>query len=79
MLLLLAASALARYMQAVYDGRVRLWGEGMLLRWCGVDAEHEMSWTEYAVAALMLSLVTTLAAVLLFQPALMGKPRDVSE
>jgi len=28
---------------------------------------------------LALSLVTTLAAVLLFQPALMGKPRDVSE
>jgi hypothetical protein len=26
---------------------------------------------------LALSLVTTLAAVLLFQPALMGKPRDV--
>jgi hypothetical protein len=25
------------------------------------------------------SLVTTLAAVLLFQPALMGKPRDVRE
>ena len=28
---------------------------------------------------LALSLVTTLAAVLLFQPALMGKPRNVSE
>ncbi len=28
---------------------------------------------------LALSLVTTLAAVLLFQPALMGKPRDVGE
>jgi hypothetical protein len=28
---------------------------------------------------LALSLVTTLAAVLLFQPALMGKPRDISE
>ena len=28
---------------------------------------------------LALSLVTTLAAVLLFQPALMGKPRDVRE
>jgi hopanoid biosynthesis associated RND transporter like protein HpnN len=28
---------------------------------------------------LALSLVTTLAAVLLFQPALMGKPRDVAE
>jgi len=28
---------------------------------------------------LALSLVTTLAAVLLFQPALMGKPRQVSD
>ena len=28
---------------------------------------------------LALSLVMTLAAVLLFQPALMGKPRDVGE
>jgi hypothetical protein len=28
---------------------------------------------------LALSLVTTLAAVLLFQPALMGKPRDIGE
>src|SRR6202040_4139425 len=28
---------------------------------------------------LALSLLTTLAAVLLFQPALMGKPRDVRE
>jgi uncharacterized protein len=28
---------------------------------------------------LALSLVATLAAVLLFQPALMGKPRDVGE
>ena len=28
---------------------------------------------------LALSLVTTLAAVLLFQPALMGKPRDIAE
>jgi hypothetical protein len=28
---------------------------------------------------LALSLLTTLAAVLLFQPALMGKPRDIGE
>ena len=28
---------------------------------------------------LALSLVTTLAAVLLFQPALMGRPRDVGD
>jgi hypothetical protein len=28
---------------------------------------------------LALSLLTTLAAVLLFQPALMGKPREVRE
>jgi len=28
---------------------------------------------------LALSLLTTLAAVLLFQPALMGKPREIGE
>jgi K+-transporting ATPase ATPase A chain len=61
-ILLLAAAPLARYMQAVFEGRLRLWGEAALYRWCGIDPEHEMGWPEYAVAALTLSLVTTLAA-----------------
>jgi potassium-transporting ATPase potassium-binding subunit len=61
-LLLLMASVLARYMQAVFEGRLRLWGEARILRWCGVDPEHEMGWAEYTIAALALSFVTTLAA-----------------
>jgi potassium-transporting ATPase potassium-binding subunit len=61
-LLLLMASLLARYMQAIFEGRIRLWGEAVLLRWCGVNPEHEMGWAEYTIAALALSLVTTLAA-----------------
>jgi len=60
--LLLAAAPLARYMQAVFEGRLRLWGEATLLRWCGIDPRREMAWHEYAAAALVLSLVTTLAA-----------------
>jgi potassium-transporting ATPase potassium-binding subunit len=60
--LLLAASPLARYMQAVFEGRLRLWGESAIYRWCGIDPQHEMGWPEYAVAALVFSLVATLAA-----------------
>ncbi|MGB8910342.1 MAG: potassium-transporting ATPase subunit KdpA [Candidatus Cybelea sp.] len=61
-ILLVAAPPLARYMQAVFDGRLRLWGETVLYRFCGVDPEREMGWAEYALAAIALSLVTTLAA-----------------
>jgi potassium-transporting ATPase potassium-binding subunit len=61
-LLLLAAGPLARYMQAVFEGRLRLRGEATLYRWCGIDPEHEMGWAEYAIAALAFSLVATLAA-----------------
>jgi K+-transporting ATPase ATPase A chain len=61
-MLLLAATPLARYMQAVFEGRLRLWGEAALFRICGIDPEREMGWPEYAVTALVLSLVTTLAA-----------------
>ena len=60
--LVLAATPLARYMQAVFEGRFHWKGEAALYRLCGVDPEHEMGWTEYAVAALIFSLVTTLAA-----------------
>jgi K+-transporting ATPase ATPase A chain len=61
-MLLLAAAPLASYMQAVFEGRLRLWGEAALFRICGIDPEREMGWPEYAVTALVLSLVTTLAA-----------------
>lgn len=61
-ILLLAGAQLGRYMQAVFEGRLRLWGEATMLRWCGIDPEQEMGWAEYSVAALVLSLVTTLAA-----------------
>jgi K+-transporting ATPase ATPase A chain len=37
-------------------------GEAAIYRWCGIDAEREMGWAEYAFAALALSLVATLAA-----------------
>ncbi|MGA2759463.1 MAG: potassium-transporting ATPase subunit KdpA [Candidatus Cybelea sp.] len=61
-LLLLAAAPLARYMQAVFEGRMRWKGEAAIYRWCGIDAVREMGWAEYAFAALSLSLVATLAA-----------------
>src|SRR5579863_8930007 len=60
--LLLAASPLARYMQAVFEGRIRWKGEAAIYRWCGIDAAREMGWPEYTFAALALSLVATLAA-----------------
>jgi len=60
--LLLLAAPLARYMQAVFEGRLRLWGEAALHRCCGIDPSYEMGWAEYAVAALVCSLVATLAA-----------------
>jgi potassium-transporting ATPase potassium-binding subunit len=61
-LLLLAAAPLARYMQSVFEGRLRLWGESTIYRSCGIDPEREMGWAEYAAAAIVLSLVATLAA-----------------
>jgi K+-transporting ATPase ATPase A chain len=61
-ILLLAAAPLARYMQAIFEGRLRLWGEAALFRICGIDPEREMGWPEYAVTALVLSLVATLGA-----------------
>jgi potassium-transporting ATPase potassium-binding subunit len=61
-LLLLAAAPLARYMQSVFEGRLRLWGESTIYRSCWIDPEREMGWAEYAAAAIVLSLVATLAA-----------------
>jgi len=61
-LLLLAAAPLARYMQAVFEGRMHWKGEAALYRWCGIDATREMGWVEYTLAALAFSLVATLVA-----------------
>ncbi len=61
-LLLVAASPLARYLHAVFGGSLRLWGESALYRLCGIDPKREMGWAEYSLAAIALSLVTTLAA-----------------
>ncbi|HZY97762.1 MAG TPA: potassium-transporting ATPase subunit KdpA [Candidatus Cybelea sp.] len=61
-ILLLAAAPLARYMQAVFEGRLHWKGESAIYRFCGIDPEYEMGWAEYAVAAIVFSLVTTLAA-----------------
>jgi K+-transporting ATPase ATPase A chain len=61
-LLLVAVGLLARYMQAVFEGRLRWKAETVLFRWCGIDPEHEMGWAEYTVSALVFSLVATLAA-----------------
>jgi potassium-transporting ATPase potassium-binding subunit len=60
--LLFAAAQLARYMQVVFEGRIRWRFQGTIYRWCGIDAAREMGWAEYAFAALAFSLVTTLAA-----------------
>jgi K+-transporting ATPase ATPase A chain len=60
--LLLAALLLARYMQLVFEGRIRWKPEAAIYRWCGIDPQREMGWVEYAAAALIFSLVTTLAA-----------------
>jgi K+-transporting ATPase ATPase A chain len=60
--LLLAAGPLARYMQAVFEGRLHWKAETVLFRWCGIDPEHEMGWAQYTVAALVFSLVATLTA-----------------
>jgi K+-transporting ATPase ATPase A chain len=59
--LLPSAVLVARYMQAVFEGRLRLWGEPRLYRVCGIDATLEMGWAEYAIAALAFSFVATLA------------------
>jgi K+-transporting ATPase ATPase A chain len=58
---------LGAYMARVYEGeltrRNRALGfvEGLLYRLCGVRAECEMRWTEYAVAVVVFSLLGTLA------------------
>src|SRR5580693_8748141 len=60
--LLLAALPLARYMHAVFEGKLAWKAEALCYRLCGIDAAREMRWSEYARTAILFSLVTTLAA-----------------
>src|SRR5580698_1111478 len=60
--LLLAALPLARYMHAVFEGKLAWKAEALCYRLCGIDAAREMRWSEYARAVILFSLVTTLAA-----------------
>ncbi len=60
--LLLLAGPLARYMQVVFEGRLRWRFETAIYRWCRVDTSQEMSWVEYTLAALTLSLVSIAVA-----------------
>jgi potassium-transporting ATPase potassium-binding subunit len=65
--LLSLAGPLARYMQAVFEGRIRWRFETAIYRWCRVDAQSEMSWVEYTLAALALSLVSIAVAYLIMR------------
>jgi len=65
--LLLLAGPLARYMQNVFEGRIRWRFETLLYRWCGVDPHQEMSWAEYTMAALALTVLTTALAYLIMR------------
>jgi K+-transporting ATPase ATPase A chain len=63
-LILLLAKPMGTYMAAVFERR-KTWldsvlgpCERLLYRMTGIDAEHEMRWTEYAVAMLVFSAAT---------------------
>jgi K+-transporting ATPase ATPase A chain len=69
--LIALAKPLGTYMANVYEGRsvvTRLGAplEGLIYRLCGVDAEKEMRWTQYALAMLWFNLLG-LVAVYAFQ------------
>jgi len=84
--LLLLAFPLARHMQAVFDGQTtwlsRALGplERAVYRLCNVDPAVEMSWVEYALCALALSLVGTAAlyAIVRMQAWLPLNPQHVA-
>jgi len=70
-LIFLATKPLGIYMARVF-GRERTWLdpalrpiEKLLYRVTGVDEEHEMRWTEYAISMLLFSLVSMLVLYLL--------------
>jgi potassium-transporting ATPase potassium-binding subunit len=63
-IILLLASPMGRYMAAVFERRktfldpVLIPCERLLYRLTGVDADHEMRWTEYAICMLIFSAAT---------------------
>ncbi|MCL4798807.1 MAG: potassium-transporting ATPase subunit KdpA [Burkholderiales bacterium] len=65
--LLALAKPLGAYMARIYEGEPaflnRIGGpfERLLYRACGVDPQHEMRWTEYAVAAMVFNVLGLLA------------------
>jgi len=61
--LVLLAIPLGRYIAHVMDGRLRFAAraESALLRLCGVRADAEMSWLQYALALLLFNLLGALA------------------
>jgi K+-transporting ATPase ATPase A chain len=67
LVLLLLAKPLGSFMAAVYDGRAmraqRIGGplERLIYRGAGVDAAHDMSWIQYALAMLWFNLAGALA------------------
>lgn len=66
-LLLLLAAPLARYLQMIFTGTRVNRIDAALYRVCGIDPAREMTWQEYALAAIAFSLVTTLAAYLIMR------------
>jgi potassium-transporting ATPase potassium-binding subunit len=65
--LLALAKPLGAYMARIYEGEPALLNriggpfERVLYRICGVDPQHEMRWTEYAVAAMVFNILGLLA------------------
>ena len=84
--LIALAKPLGAYMARVYEGqpaalnRVGAPIERFLYKICGIDPEHEMRWTEYAVAAIAFNLLGLLAVYALqrLQGWLPLNPQDLS-
>jgi potassium-transporting ATPase potassium-binding subunit len=83
--LLALAKPLGAYMARIYEGepaflnRIGAPFERLVYRVCGVRAEHEMRWTEYAVAAMAFNILGLLAVYALqrFQGFLPLNPQDL--
>ena len=84
--LIALAKPLGAYMARIYAGepavlnRIGAPFERLLYRVCGVDAQREMRWTEYAVAVLAFNILGLLAVYALqrFQGGLPLNPQDLS-
>src|SRR3990172_1243287 len=83
--LLALAKPLGAYMARIYEGepaflnRIGAPFERLLYRVCGVNPQHEMRWTEYAVAAMAFNILGLLAVYALqrFQGGLPFNPQDL--